>query len=55
MNEIITTVIGLCVLVGFFGLCVRVNLLLKELRKQGEQREDEAKRIIILLNTLTGG
>lgn len=55
MNEIIPAIIGLCVLVGFFGLCMRVNMLLKELRSQGEQRADEAKRIIILLNTLSGG
>lgn len=49
MMEIITAIIGLCMLVGFFGLCVRVNLLLEEIKRQGVQRQSESLKIISLL------
>lgn len=49
MSEIISAIIGLCLVVGFFGLCVRVNLLLEEIKRQGVQRQSDALKVITLL------
>ena len=52
LTRIIHPWLGCLLLVSFAGLCVRVNAILQELKRQGDQRAADAKRIIALLGRL---